>query len=144
MEFYCSAQPQGLVPLYASDHDQYRRIKRDAVVKVTVTMPRNGKFHRKFFALARLVHDNLPDHIASELGVRTVDDMVRAFKIDLGLYDERIVRGRAAIELRSISFAAMDQTEFEQFYRQCLTLAACRYLRGVSEATIEDELRNFY
>ena len=60
MDIYCRVTPYGLVPLYDSDHDLKQRLRVGSTVRCRVSLPRNYRFHKKFFALVRLTFDNLP------------------------------------------------------------------------------------
>ena len=144
MDIYCQVTPQGLVPLYDSDHEAAHRLRQGAVVKCKVTQPRNYKFHKKFFALVRMVYDNLPFELHTKYAIRTEDDMLRRFKRDLGLYSSTTNEdGEIEIEYGSISFAAMDNYEFEAFYNRCIGLVISKYLKGIDQQDLLNEIENF-
>ena len=63
MDFYCKVTSIGLVPLDDNDLQQKKRLRLGSEVRVHVTLPRNIKFHRKFFALLNIVFNNLPEDI---------------------------------------------------------------------------------
>ncbi len=143
MDIYCKVTPLGLVPLYDSDHEEKKRLREGDVVKCKVTRPRNYKFHKKFFALVRLTFDNLPESICNALGVRNEDDMLRLIKYDLGLFDVFQVGDKTVVSLNSISFAAMDNTEFEKFYNRTIDLVLSKYLRGNTREELIEEITHF-
>lgn len=144
MDIYCRVTFQGLVPLYSSDSDQYSRLKQGSVVKCKVANPRNYKHHKKFFALLRLTFDNLPIHLAERWQIHTEEDMLKRFKRDLGHYTSSTnVHGEREIEYKSISFAAMEQYEFEKFYTNAINLVLYRYLKGVDQQDLIQEIENF-
>lgn len=143
MEIYCKVTPLGLVPLYDSDHDEKKRLRNGDVVKCKITRPRNYKFHKKFFALVRLTLDNLPESTAEALGIRNEDDMLNRIKCDLGLYDVFQIGKQPVISLHSISFAAMDNTEFERFYNRTVDLVLSKYLRGNTREELIEEITHF-
>ena len=144
MDILCKVTPYGLVPLYDSDLDLKKRLKVGATVKCKVSNPRNYEHHKKFFALLRLTFDNLPTHLAQQWQVHNEGDMLRRFKRDLGYYTSVInERGEREIEYQSISFAAMEQHEFERFYEQCVDLVLHKYIKGIDKDDLITEIENF-
>lgn len=144
MDIYCRVTPYGLVPLYDSDHDLKQRLKVGSTVRCRVTLPRNYKFHKKFFALVRLTYDNLPMPLVERWNVRSENDMLRRFKRDLGYYTAICNEcGETEIEYRSISFAAMDEEEFERFYNDCVNLILDKYLPGTDRQDLLEEVERF-
>ena len=144
MDIYCRVTPYGLVPLYDSDHDLKQRLRIGSTVRCRVSQPRNYEFHKKFFALVRLTFDNLPLPLVERWNVRNENDMLRRFKRDLGYYTSRTNdRGEREIEYRSISFAAMNEEEFERFYNDCVNLVLYTYIRGLDREDLEEEVERF-
>lgn len=144
MDIYCRVTPYGLVPLHDSDHDLRQRLRVGSTVRCRVTLPRNYRFHKKFFALVRLTFDNLPLPLVERWGVHSEADMLRRFKRDLGYFSSTVnENGEREIQYRSISFAAMDEHEFERFYDDCLNLVLHRYIPGIGRSELEEEIERF-
>lgn len=144
MDIYCRVTDYGLVPVYDSDLDMKKRLKVGTMVRCRVTQPRNYGFHKKFFALVRLTYDNLPLPLVERWNIHSADDMLRRFKRDLGYYTSKTNdRGEREIEFRSISFAAMDEQEFERFYYDCVNLVLYTYIRGLGREDLEEEIEHF-
>lgn len=144
MDIYCRVTPYGLVPLYDSDHDLKRRLRVGSTVRCRISQPRNYEFHKKFFALLRLTCDNLPLPLVERWNIRSVDDMLRRFKRDLGLFTSTVNElGEREIEYRSISFAAMDEEEFGRFYADCVNLVLGKYIRGLDRDDLLAEVEHF-
>lgn len=143
MELYCQATPQGLVPLYDSDYESKHKLQEGKVYKVTVTIPRNYNFLKKFFALVRLTYYNLPESLERSLGIHNEEDLLTALKIDLGMVDLLTIDGHTIVKPHSISFAAMDNAAFETFYNRCIDLILHRYLRGTDRESLIEEIENF-
>jgi len=98
------------------DEDQLAGICEGAVLKVQWTKPRNIQHHRWFFAALNLLHHN-QDHYA------TLEDLRAAVLIRLGHYTEiKLTDGRLAVRAKSISFAKMDQTAFDELSRAFVAL----------------------
>lgn len=144
MDIFCKVTPYGLVPLYDSDFEAKKRLRVGSVVRCKVSNPRNYEFHKKFFALVRLTFDNLPTRIAEYWKINNEDDMLRRFKRDLGYFTSTCnERGEREIEYGSISFAAMEQYEFERFYNQCIDLVLSKYIKGLDKQDLITEIENF-
>ncbi len=144
MDILCKVTPYGLVPLYESDLDMKKHLKVGATVRCSVRNPRNYEHHKKFFALVRLTFDNLPGNLAEYWHIYNEQDMLRRFKRDLGYYTTSVnERGETEIEYQSISFAAMEQHEFEQFYTQCVDLVLHRYIKGIDKQDLIEEVEKF-
>ncbi|MDO4163976.1 MAG: DUF1367 family protein [Bacteroides sp.] len=144
MDIFCKVTPYGLVPLYDTDLDMKKRLKVGRIVKCRVSNPRNYEFHKKFFALVRLTFDNLPTPLAEYWNVRSEEDMLRRFKRDLGYFTSTLnERGEREIEYQSISFASMEQHEFERFYDQCIDLVLHQYIKGIDKEDLINEIERF-
>lgn len=99
------------------------------LVKVDVTRPRNLGHHRLFWALMSLLHQNLPDDKRAEYP--TIKRLVTFFKIATGHVETFLIDGREITVPLSISFAAMDEIAFSQFFNQCCDLIAKDFIHGV-------------
>lgn len=144
MDIFCKVTPCGLVPLHDSDLDLKKRLRVGSVVRCKVSNPRNYEHHKKFFALVRLTFDNLPLPLVEKWNIRNEYDMLRRFKRDLGYFTNTISEyGEHEIEYLSISFAAMEQHEFEQFYNQCIDLVLFKYIKGIDKQDLITEIENF-
>lgn len=143
MEIYCRVTEYGLVPMYDSDYEERRRLKVGDTVLCKIAKPRNYEFHKKFFALVRLTFENLPERLHSMLNIRNEEDMLTCLKLDLGLATIVYHGGRQIVRPGSISFSAMDNTEFERFYQRCVDIILHTYLRGTERQDLLDEVANF-
>ena len=135
MDILCRVTAAGLVPMYDSDFGE--------TVMCSIRKPLNYEFHKKFFALVRLVFNNLPEHIVRMLNVRSEEDMLDCFKLQLGLYRQVWHGRRPVVKLGSISFAAMDETEFQKFYNRCIDITLTTFLRGTTRQELIDEVEMF-
>ncbi len=144
MDILCKVTTHGLVPMYDSDLDMKKRLRVGSVVRCRVNYARNYAHHKKFFALVRLTFDNLPSNLAERWCIHNEEDMLRRFKRDLGYYTSIYNElGEREIEYQSISFASMDQYEFEQFYNRCIDLVMHRYIQGLGREDLLTEIDNF-
>lgn len=142
MDIFCKVLPEGLLPLDETDREKFARLKEGSEVKVHITLARNIRFHRKFFALLRICYDNLPETIQSKEHIESVEALLDKVKADLGYYDLVNVGGKELIKLRSISFATMDETEFESFYNSAFRLLL-GYLNMTEGEALADEVEKY-
>lgn len=142
MKIHCVRTLAGLVPSTDDDKRKLYSIKIGEEVGVEIRRPRNVRFHRKFFAMLQLVFDNMPDDVAVGAGVACVEDLLEVVKIDLGMFDTYTVNHRMAIKTRSISFARMDEANFEIFYNRAVRLVLEKYLQGATEEMVAEEVDN--
>lgn len=143
MDIWCKVTPSGLVPMYNSDYDEKQRLKLGEEVLCHIHRPRNYLFHRKFFALIRLTFANLPEHLHTEMGIYTEDDLLTCLKLDLGLASVITYNGENVVKVGSISFNAMDESTFEKFYRGAVEIILHKYLAGTDRQALLDEVANF-
>jgi len=143
MDFYCRVTSTGLVPLDEKDAEAKAQLRIGSNVRVTVTRPRNIRFHRKFFALLHITVDNMPEYIAFPLHIYNVETMLSAVKIALGFYDVIKVGTREVVKLRSISFSKMSQNEFQKFYDLVVTDILNNYLKGTDKDDLLEEVEQF-
>lgn len=147
MKFYV-VRKQGetiLRPAYQEDIEQLVKMRTGEVYRAEVKMPRNIKFHRKFFTLINLIMENMPeDHQLTTvdgqpLQIRNSDDLLWHIKMQVGHYERKVtLGGKVVYEAKSISFGAMDEAEFDKFYNAAVD-AVCKYiLPGISREDLID------
>lgn len=101
----------------------------------------NPLFHRKFMSLLRVGFEYWqPGEVDKKHGVpeKNFDQFREDVTILAGFYFP-VVRtdGTVRIKAKSISFASMDEEEFERLYQATLTVLLERVLVGMSDADIE-------
>lgn len=143
MDFYCKVTSIGLIPLDDNDLQQKKRLRLGSEVRVHVTLPRNIKFHRKFFALLNIVFNNLPEDIQRHTNIYSVESLLTAIKIDIGYFDMTTVNKYKVVRPKSISFAAMDEAQFSKFYDNAVTDILTNYLPGADRNDLLNEVSEF-
>lgn len=143
MDIYCRVTYIGLIPMYDSDLDEKHRLRIGDNVLCTIKRPRNYEFHKKYFALLRLTVANLPHLIQQQMQIFTEEDLLDCLKIDLGLFTTRWHGGRQIVKTGSISFAKMDNTEFEKFFSRSVDAILRIYLRGTDRQALIEEVENY-
>jgi hypothetical protein len=126
----------GLKPAYDSDNDTFKKIPLNDILEYSVKVPRNLAFHKKYFALIKLVFENQERYT-------NIDHLRKAIQIEAGYYTERVsLQGEVIIEADSISFASMDNTKFDKLYNDCIDVII-KYFK-FDKKEIEDNILNFY
>jgi hypothetical protein len=143
MEIYCQVTQQGLVPMYDSDYEEKKKLKQGEKVLVTIKRPRNYENHKRFFALLRLVVQNLPEQMARAMSIYSEEDLLNCIKLDLGMFTTHWHEGRELLKVKSISFASMDESEFSNFFTETINLITNHYLLGMDKETLLEEIDNF-
>ena len=106
----------GLVPNCHESQCYYEKLKQGDLVEVKVVKSRNLQWHKKFFALLHLGHDN-QEHYT------TFDDYEFAMKLATG-WCSKVVRsdGEILYNPKSYSFNSMNQDEFEAIYDETINI----------------------
>lgn len=126
-----------LRPTDETGQELINRISQGQVVEVTVRQPRNLQHHRLFWALMTVVHRNVDQ---SEYPTR--ENLVNHIKYKTGHCEVFYAKdGATLFTPKSISFAAMDQTEFSAFYDLVCDYVVKEILPGVSKESLDDEVQ---
>jgi len=136
MEFYAQIKNRKILPLNDSDDEELRKLKFGKDYKFKVTAPRNYKFHKKFFALINLGFQN------SEHGEMNFEGFRSYVIMRAGYYTETVTPTGTMYLPDSISFANMDETEFEKLYSASINVII--KIIGFTTEDIENELINFF
>jgi len=134
MRILCRNTIQGLVPLYPSDFDNKRKLKLGEDYQVDITNPRNVGFHRKFFAMLNVGHEN------TKLDM-PFDTYRKYMTVKAGFFTAYQTPKGVYYDPDSISFASMSQDEFEEVYSRVLDKIIEDI--GSDKETIEKQLIDF-
>lgn len=121
-----------LEPCSRYDEDRVGSYQNGARLRVTLWQGRNSKLLRKYWAiLHRAVKDcNTP--------WRDVEEASDAIKLALGVHDSgRTINGQFFLRPGSISFSAMDESKFKEYFEQ--TMAILHRVTGVDPETLTAE-----
>ena len=134
-----------LAPASEEDRAEMAKLKLGGIVECQITRKRNPAFHRKMMALFTVAYEawtETPLTIEYK-GQRVMPNMTR-FRKDLtvlaGYYEPVYnLRGELRLEATSISFAAMDEDEFERLFSATIQVVLTRILGA--QGYTEDSLR---
>ena len=125
-----------LKPAHNSDYDNLKKIPLNEPLVFSWSKPRNYEFHKKFFGLLKLAFDN------QEL-FDIMDDMREELIIEAGFfrltYD---INGVEKKKAKSISFALMDEVEFNELY-SCLINVIVKWL-GITKEDIIEHIEQYF
>lgn len=134
MKIYMKRKAHQFEPLFLSDLEKLCKIKENDWVEVSIKKKRNIKFHRKFFALLNMIFEN--QHYFT-----TLEDLREWLTIEAGHYKSvRTPRGMTKMA-KSISFANMDEHDFNQFYQSFCDAIIREF--NFNQKDIEDNILNF-
>lgn len=124
-----------LVPVDRQGLDLLATVGNERDVVIEVKARRNPKHHRLLFAILKV----MVEHSAS---FDSTEQALVALKIATGEVDVHVnERGRAFFVPRSISWGAMDQTRFKQFFDRAVHVITRRWMPpGTREQDVRAEI----
>ena len=134
MKLFVKNTLSGLVPLYPADLDGKKRLRLGEEYEVSIKRPRNIRFHRLFFALLNIGHQNTSLELPFEAYRKYV--IMKA-----GFYNVYNTGKGQFFEAQSIAFGAMDEDQFKEVYNRVLDVIIEDI--GAGKEEIENELINF-
>ena len=135
--------PHGLVPYGDDDYEEKKKLKDGAIYSVEIKVARNLDFHRKYFAMVSYAWDFLNE--AETATFRTKENFRKYLEISAGhcevIYHPRL---QEFVEIpKSISFAKMDNAEFDDLYRRVKDVVFSLIGGRVSEEEFERLVLDF-
>ena len=114
--------------------------------RVRMTKIRNIRFHRKFFALLNYAFDTWEPENKEYKG-KPVQKNFEQFRRDItilaGFYETAVrLDGSIRITSKSISFASMDETEFEELYSKVIDVLLQRIFTNQTRDDIDTVVNN--
>lgn len=126
-----------LRPAYDADLEVFNKMPRNEPFEIEYKKKRNPKFHRKYFALMNLAHQNQDDY-------EHLNDVRHDVIVTAGFYEDIVnkLTGEVFRKAKSISFDSMDELEFTDLYEKSKTVIS-RWI-GVSNEEIEEEIMQYF
>ena len=127
-----------LKPAYNQDHDNIKqcKFKIGETYEIEVKKPRNIKYHKKYFALLNLVYEN-------QEYFTDFESFREYIIVKSGYYIKTITAKGEFYKAKSISFASMDNVEFEKLFDSTLDVVIAEFI-PLSKEEIKQEIANFY
>lgn len=133
------------IPADAASQEEAAKFKIGAPVRFKATRQRNYQFHKKWFALVGFAYDHWEPATLQDpkfegvVPEKNFDRFRKDIIILAGFYDATYrVDGSVRIEAQSISFASMDEDEFDSLYKATFTVIHKRILPHYQEQELHD------
>ena len=133
-----------LAPASELESDKMSRFKNNELYEIEIKLSRNVGYHRMCFSFFNhcFAYWNSDNEYLEE---RVSFDIFRQEMTVLAGYSNKYytISGGARLEAKSISFSAMDQDEFECFYKALVRVAVEKIFINCSRETEQKLLRFF-
>ena len=136
-----------LIPYDEAAAEFVRKCKTGELLHSDYKRVRNYKFHRKYFALIKFAFDQWePKGELTYKGEPVTKNMNR-FRKDIailsGFFETTVnLKGEVRLEAKSISFAQMDEIEFEQLYNTTINVVLSRILTRYTRKDLDEVVEN--
>jgi hypothetical protein len=124
-----------LAPASAEAEEQISKIKDDTIVKAYISQPRHLPHHRMFFALMDVAYHNQEKYESAE-------ELLQWVKIFTGHCRVFVHPDRQGVSYtpKSISFASMDQTQFDVFFETAVSVICKQIIPGLDKESLVEEV----
>lgn len=122
------------------------KLKIGQIVRAEVTRPRNYQFHKKYMALLNFAFDAWEPQ-AKEYKGQKVEKNFDQFRKDVailaGYYEASYkITGEVRLTAKSISFASMDEDEFQALYSATISVILSRILTKYTREDLDTVVEN--
>ncbi len=133
---------------YDSESEDYLINKKDGQFFICdIKTPRNYEFHKKLFALLNIAYAHWePKEFNNKHGKveRNFDQFREDIIIMCGYYEQHFrLDGSFRVKAKSISFAEMDNEEFEKLYNTMITVVIKKILTDWTIEKVHEAIGNF-
>lgn len=131
-----------LLPDDVDTSDFIKKLKDGAIVRADFKKMRNPAFHRKFFALLNFAFENWEPEVQTHKG-QVIEKNFDRFRSDIAIlagfgFPTYNIRGEMRMEAKSISFASMDETEFQNLYQATISVIMKHILTNYTAQDINE------
>lgn len=135
MNFNLIKQADGsFLPAYPTDHDKAKRFKVGEECNFSHKKIRSVQFHRRYFAMIKMVFDNQDIFDDQETFRKYVEMKAGHYTVTKTVDGEMILP-------KSIAFDKLDDDEFQDLYGNVVAVVWEKF--GMNSKVIEEELINF-
>jgi len=137
----------GLMPSSPDAVEWFERLKFGTVCIAKMTVPRNYRFHKKFFAMLKVSYESW-DNPVIQTPYGEAQCTMETFRNDVTVlagYHELTVntKGEAKYKAKSIKFAKMDEDEFGKLYSAVVTVILKHFLPNWAGSDMDRAVDNF-
>jgi hypothetical protein len=124
---------EGFRPTNEEGQDFFAACKFGEIVELKPTKVRNGKYHRLFFAMLKLISENSEPHISPKAALHFAKLATGTGEtVEDSRGDKHFIPG-------SISYAKMSQGDFETFVATAIPPLVGRFMRGTAPEAVVSE-----
>lgn len=144
MELLLYNTSDGLKPCYDEDYDEKKKLKIGEVYKAKITLVRNIRFHRKYFALINLAWEYQNDKVISHFR-NNIELFRKTIEIAAGHCEQVYsIERKEWLEIpKSIAFDKMDDASFIDLYERVKDVLFSTFLTNVDEEEFLHKLSLF-
>lgn len=125
-----------LIPSSEKSIKIFNKVKIGEEILIDYKAKRNVQFHKKGFSLLNIVFQNQDIY-------RNLEDLRVEFRLKAGYYTEHITtKGKLIYIPKSMSFAEMDENEFEEIYSKFIDIALKHFVK-MDKRDFEDAILRF-
>ena len=134
-----------LCPASDAEAERMLRFKNGGVYEIEIKEPRNGDFHRKVFVFLQFCFEHwVSDHDEIQDESKQFEVFRENLTVLAGYYDTfYTITGDVRIEAKSISYAGMEQEDFERYY-QALIKTALKHIFKTFDDNTFNRLMSFF
>lgn len=131
-----------MLPEDQATKDYIDRLKHGALIRGEFKKMRNPQYHRKYFALLNFAFDNWQP-VAQTYKSQVVEKNFDRFRRDIAIlagfgFPVTNIKGEVRMEAKSISFASMDEAEFDKLYQATITVIMKHILVNYTKEEIDN------
>ena len=143
MEFYLTkTDTMTFKAAYDSDLEAVKSIPVGETIKAKYIKSRNVRHHKKFFAMLKMVTENMPESMPEQY--QNIDLLLDEIKFQLGHFEmHHTLGGKDYYKVKSISFGKMDQVAFDGFYNRAVDVILKWFLKDISKEQFDKEVMEF-
>lgn len=132
-----------LVPYDEAAADFIQKMKLGELAHSDFKRVRNYRFHKKYFALVSFAFDQWEPQDGLTYQGQPVMKNKKRFRQDVailaGFFESTVnLKGEVRLEARSISFAQMDEIEFEALYNATINVILSKVLTNYKRADLDE------
>ena len=110
-----------IIAAHESDRELLKKMRTGVEYQANISMPRNYKFLKKYFALINMCYQNQEVY-------KSKDHLREDLQIEAGFYIEHPnINGVIVRRAKSISFAKMKESEFDSLFNKVLDVIVTVY-----------------
>lgn len=141
MKIFVKRTLNGLQPCYDEDYEKFKELKVDTDYRAVITIPRNIRFHNKFFGMLRCAWE-----YQNEEKTAFFKNSFNVFRdtvfIASGICDVAysVERKEWIEQAKSVAFESMDNQEFEETYNRVADILLKIFLKDINESEFRQNI----